>query len=47
MSTQENDSHLIPLPDLERRLETDFENGLSTAEAKERIKKFGLNAMPI
>lgn len=37
--------HAIPLPEVLARLETDTEQGLSTAKANERLEKIGSNAL--
>ncbi len=36
--------HALGLKEIESRLKTDFKNGLSSEEAKKRLKKFGANA---
>jgi len=40
-----DNEHTVPLKQLEETLETDFNTGLSSTEAKERLDKFGPNCL--
>jgi sodium/potassium-transporting ATPase subunit alpha len=39
------DDHLIPLPELEKRLQTNFLTGLTSAEAASRLEQHGPNIL--
>ena len=45
MTEEADNDHLIPLPDLEFKLGTDFKKGISTEEANERLLQYGPNAL--
>ena len=45
MTEEADNDHLIPLPDLELKLGTDFQKGISTEEANERLLQYGPNAL--